>query len=54
MLATAVMFLTNKLSARVQAFADKDGDGDIDLDDMNEWNPNQIEQGFDQLEQLTH
>ena len=53
MLATAVMFLTNKLSAAAQAFADKDGDGDIDLDDMNEWNPDQIEQGFDQLEQLT-
>tara|TARA_B000000609_G_C24165458_1_gene346591 strand:+ start:154 stop:1323 length:1170 start_codon:yes stop_codon:yes gene_type:complete len=53
MLATAVMFLTNKLSAAAQAFADKDGDGDIDLDDMNEWNPEQIEQGFDQLEQLT-
>ena len=53
MLATAVMFLTNKLSAAAQAFADKDGDGDIDLDDMNEWNPDQIEQGFDQLKQLT-
>ena len=43
MLATAVMFLTNKLSAAAQAFADKDGDGDIDLDDMNEWK--KIEQG---------
>lgn len=53
MLATAVMFLTNKLSAAAQAFADKDGDGDIDLDDMNEWNPDQIDQGFDQLKQIT-